>query len=401
LTSTPQRLDAATLGKIVFARFLEQPLATLERQVATMEASPAYADLCSTLECGILPGARLTEQPRPGSVLALGEVCLDSPTPALLYQRASFVREYRFDSSALEAHLRSRAPAGALSSAIHRMKLINSRNRLTHALVHELVALQSRFLYTRDPLDLIPMTQAELAQRLNRRANLSLRADAGRLSRLLKHLSLRSADGVLLPLSALLARSRQVHGHWIDHLIKQEQQWLLNGRIRAPLPDQALAEHLAEHHGIRLGRRTVATIRQQLAIPDWRERKLRKSYLAATEGFSPLLLLSRQALSALIPAQPGVYEIRASSETSLTGGPALTLPSTVLYIGSSGNLRKRLWNHQRGNTGNPQLLRYLAEFPVRVRFRVVASDWRILERELYRVHCETFGAPPPCNRMSP
>ena len=84
MTSTPQRLDAATLGKIVFARFLEQPLATLERQVATLEASPAYADLCSTLECGILPGARLTEQPRSGSVLALGEVCLDSPTPALL-----------------------------------------------------------------------------------------------------------------------------------------------------------------------------------------------------------------------------------------------------------------------------------------------------------------------------
>jgi len=123
--------------------------------------------------------------------------------------------------------------------------------------------------------------------------------------------------------------------------------------------------------------------------------------LAVTEGFSPLLLLTRQALSALIPAQPGVYEIRASSETSLTGGPALTLPSTVLYIGSSGNLRKRLWNHQRGNTGNPQLLRFLAEFPARVRFRVVGSDWRALERELYRVHCETFGAPPPCNRMSP
>ena len=37
----------------------------------------------------------------------------------------------------------------------------------------------------------------------------------------------------------------------------------------------------------------------------------------------------------------------------------------------------------------------------RVRFRVVSEGWRWVERELYRVFCETFGAPPLANRMSP
>lgn len=76
-------------------------------------------------------------------------------------------------------------------------------------------------------------------------------------------------------------------------------------------------------------------------------------------------------------------------------------PHSVVYIGSAGDLRKRLGDHLRGGSGNALLYRHIADGAARVRFRLISAGWRWAERELYRVFCETFGAPPLCNRMSP
>lgn len=73
----------------------------------------------------------------------------------------------------------------------------------------------------------------------------------------------------------------------------------------------------------------------------------------------------------------------------------------VVYIGSTRDLRKRLVDHLRGSSGNPRLAGCLADGVARVRFRMVHEGWREVERQLYRVFCEAFGAPPLCNRMSP
>ena len=76
-------------------------------------------------------------------------------------------------------------------------------------------------------------------------------------------------------------------------------------------------------------------------------------------------------------------------------------PHPVVYIGSTGDLRKRLGDHLRGNSGNTLLYRHITRGSVRIRFRLIREDWRSVERELYQVFCETFGSPPLCNRMSP
>jgi RNA polymerase sigma-54 factor len=399
-------LDAATLGKIVLARFLAMPLKAYDRCVAKIESSPHFSALGPWVESTDLPessvGGETANNPASSSQ-TLGEIRLSEGQPRFVYHKPSFVREYRFDEAEIERIRHSHGFPGELTATLHRLRLINSRNRLTHALIQALLDIQASYLTSGDPLALVPLPQAQLSKRLTERGNLPLVPDAGRLSRLIRGLSFKMPDGKTLPLNALFPNARQLHCHRLDFLIKREKTLILEGRIAHPLSDEAIAVALQQQYGVSLSRRSVAAIRHQLAIPDWRRRGDRKDYLVATEGFSPLLPLTSQALLTSVPPHSGVYEIRSTASREEFGVADQVSPerTRVVYIGSTRDLRKRLGDHLRGNSGNVHLSSYLAEGGAKVRFRVVSEDWRSLERQLYHAFCETFGAPPPCNRMSP
>ncbi len=399
-------LDAATLGKIVFARFLTLSLKTYERCVERIERSPhfrlikPYAEV-SSLNNAVLC-AQLSNRPS-GAPLALGEIRPSGDRPSFIYHRTAFVREYRFDEAEIERIKQAQGILPEMHSMLHRLRLVNSRNRLTHALMHSLIDLQAEYLMSGNPLDLAAMPQARLTRILAERAKLPMVADVSRVSRLVRGLAFKMPDGKIQPLTTLLPNERQLHCHRIDHLMKLEKTLILEGRIEHPLPDEAVASLLAQQYGVSITRRSVAAIRHHLAIPDWRRRAGRESYLSVAGGFSPLLPMTQQGVSAMIPSHSGVYEIHATSpceDTVMTDSQLSTERTQVVYIGSTRNLRKRLSDHLRGN-GSVLLFSALAEGGARVRYREVNEDWRLLERQLYHAFCETFGAPPPCNRMSP
>ena len=179
------------------------------------------------------------------------------------------------------------------------------------------------------------------------------------------------------------------------------------GLLQEPLTDEAIAAILERDHGLPLSRRTVTNIRHDLGIPDRRHRSHRMNYLVATAGFSALVPLTPQTLRIAVPAYPGVYEIRAAFASGLGGDEGWVEKRvrsegySAVYIGSARDLRKRLVDHLRGSSSNALLYRHIAEGVARVRFRPISEGWRRVERELYQVFCETFGAPPLCNRMSP
>ena len=207
-------------------------------------------------------------------------------------------------------------------------------------------------------------------------------------------------------LGKLFPKARQTHCHAISNVIAMERTSIAKGILADPLPDEAIAAVLARDHGIRVSRRTVANVRRDLAIPDSRRRGQRMNYLTTTAGFSTLLPLTLQTLCTEVPVHPGVYEIRASLCADRAGerqwDEQCALPHPhVIYIGSAGDLRKRLGDHLRGSSGNDLLYRHIAEGAAQVRFRLIREDWRSAERELYHVFCETFDSPPLCNRMSP
>ena len=396
----------------MLARFLELPLRAVDRLAAQVETSAGFAALHPWVTAGRLEGVRVAHDaadiPRIQISPLLGEVHEAGRGMVFLYHREAYAREYRFDEEGVD-RLMSRPDFPAeLAGVLRRLRLINTRNRLTHALMQAVLASQAAYLRCGQSLALLPLTQAAISARLRAESNLSVVADPGRISRLVRGLSIALPNGKAVPLNTLFPKPRQVHGHFVDRLIKAEKTWMAQGLLREPLTDEAIVAILKREHGISLLRRTVASIRHDLAIPNSRSRSQRMNYLVVTEGFSPLVPMTPQVLRTAVPAHPGVYEIRATAACQPGGeaegrpekGVALE-PHGVLYIGSAGDLRKRLGDHLRGSSDNALLYRHIADGAARVRFRLIGEGWRWVERELYRVFCETFGAPPPCNRMSP
>jgi RNA polymerase sigma-54 factor len=338
----------------------------------------------------------------------LGEIRETGMNLTFLYHRDSCTREYRFDEEGV-SYLMSRPDFPAEWTVIlRRLRLINTRNRLTHALMQAVLTSQAEYLRSGLGLALLPLTQAEISARLISGANLSVVADPGRISRLVRGLSIMLPNRKVVPLNTLFPKPRQVHCHFVDHVIKAEKVWMADRVLREPLTDKAIADILEREYSIRLLRRTVANIRHDLAIPDCRSRSHRTNYLAATVEFSTLVPLTHQVLRTAIPAHPGVYEIRAALCSPMSEAKegwleksAPLSPHGVVYIGSTGDLRKRLGDHLRGSSDNALLHNHVADGAARVRFRLVSEGWRLAERDLYRVFCETFGTPPLCNRMSP
>lgn len=406
------KIDANLLSKIVLARFLELPLRAFDRLVTRAESSDGFAALRHWVSVGQLGGAQVAHDAAAFSLVPaspiLGKIHEANRDLVFCYQRDSYVREYRFDEEGV-SHLMSCPDLhGELAGVLRSLRLINTRNRLTHALMQAVLASQAAYLRSGQVLALLPLPQAKISARLRSASDLSVVADAGRISRLVRGLSIVLPNGEAVPLGRLFPKPRQVHCHFVDHVIKREKAWMLEGVLWEPLTDEAIAAILKREYGIRLSRRTVVNIRHDLAIPDCRSRSQRMNYLVATEGFSTLLPLTPQALRTAVPAQPGVYEIRAAlgspvSEAKEEWFEKSAPPGShgVVYIGSTGDLRKRLGDHLRGSSDNVLLYTHLADGAARVRFRLLSEGWRWAERDLYRVFCETFGTPPLCNRMSP
>lgn len=369
------------------ARFLEAPLGRVRGLVREIEASSCFRSVEGLVQGGMVRDACVADcvQEAPG---VLGEVAKSGGRNGFLYHHAAYAREYVFDDDALARCVHASGEP-ALARLASRVRLVNTRNRLTYALVHAVLELQAEYFQSANPLALRPLSQALVSRALCRDPSFPLVADEGRVSRLVRNLSIRLPGGEDMSLQMFFPSARHRHCQFVAHVIKEERRGMVEGSLAKPFTDGEIAQAVERDFGILLLRRTVAYIRRDLGIPDHRERKKQGDYHAMASRFSTILPLSPEALRAWVPRCPGVYEIRA-------GG---SVPGTV-YIGSAGDLRKRLADHMRGSGDNVLLKRVVAE-GAGFRYRRVANEWRILEREVYRAYCKTYGTPPLCNRVSP
>lgn len=400
------KIEADLLGRIVLSRFLEMPLRALDNWVVKLESSAAFAELRASLVASRLNNTQLLPKPC-NSPSILGKFQEEGGNLALFYGRESFMREYLFDDQALAEYTSRNGLSKEQMAILSKSRLVNTRNRLTQALMKTILSSQTEYLRTGNNLSLLPLTQAQVSAKLISAGGLSMVADPGRISRLIRGLSVMLPDDQIVPLSKLFPKTRQIHCHAVSRVIETEKTSMAKEMLADPFSDEIIAAILAKDYGIHVSRRTVVNIRRDLAIPDSRKRGQRMNYLVATAEFSALLPLTLQTLRTQVPAHPGIYEVRLSpsydrgEEVDENGEEERITPHPVVYIGSTGDLRKRLGDHLRGNSGNIPLYRHIAKGAVRVRFRLIREDWRSVERDLYRVFCETFGSPPLCNRMSP
>jgi len=386
-----KKLAPDLLGKIVLARFLELPLRSYGHLVRRLDRETVPLQIAGEVSVGGLEKTRLTSNIVPDGK-TLGEIRWEGNTPELLYHSPSFIREYRLRDEIPERDPLEGADGKELRKTLHRLRLVNTRNRLTHALVQFIISTQTSYLRTGDPTLLLPLTQKQISEGLTTGGLYPDIADPSRISRLVRNIGIRDREGGrIIPLSELAPGSRGVCCHFVARVIKNEKLSMREDRIAAPLTDEEISERVSAEFGVRLSKRTVAYVRRELGIPAGRDRRAAEVYYEATAGFSPPMSFSLPILREVVPNAAGVYEIR-----SFIPG----VPEGVVYIGSSGNLRKRLAHHL-ACSGNNLRLREKISGGARFRYQVLKEGWRNAEREIYRTYCSTFGVPPECNRMSP
>lgn len=397
------KLSPELLGKLIFARFLELPLAQFERRAHHWESLPLFAQLCRKTDVGqpvavksLVGSAVVRDVP-----LSCGRVlgCIGHAGNGLtfLYRSEAFVRQYEVNPTALEAFVTEQpSQAAHVKKLIGRLRLVNTRNRLTDAMVRFLLEQQAEYIRTGDPVRLRPLTQTEVARRLQAECGIP-EADRTRISRLIRGLFIQLPWGQKLLLQSLCPTVRDVHRHLVSHLVRREQVLLVEGGLDVPLTDAELAHWVGAQFGQRVSRRAVAYIRRQLGVPSYRERMAGSGYLAATSGFSPLLPFTMATVQVSVGPEPGVYEVHRAGISPGDGSEA----GAVIYVGSTANLRKRLLDHLRGDNSNGLLQEQLRTGGLNFRFRAVPERWRDMERVVYHAYCQTFGKPPECNRMRP
>lgn len=380
-------------GKILLARFLGLSLKRFDAYVKAVDADPGWTRLSGFVEIGRLKGSNLANPLDKGSVV-FGEIISNGFYPIFLYHAPSFVREYRFDEDNAWHFLRDGGGNEDLRKLVRRLRLINTRNRTAHALIGFLLRYQTRYFQTADPIDLKPLTLAEIVKGLDEEKDIDVhrhRFDPTRISRLLKSFPVLFPNGRVRGLSDLCPGSKEICCHFVDRVIKSEKSLILEGSINGPLSDDDVAGRVESLFGARISRRTVSHIRRELGIPIGKNRAGGRTYHEATADFSPPIVLTSKNVRTHVPDEAGVYEIR-----SFVPG----LPEEIVYIGSAGNLRKRLTYHLYATFGNPCLRGRISE-GVRFRYRIFREEWRTAEREIYRAFLATYGKSPECNRVSP
>lgn len=202
-------MDARLLGKIVVARFLEAPLGRVRGLVREIESSSCFHSIGGLVQGGMVRGACVADsaEEAPG---ILGEVAKLGSHTGFLYHDAAYAREYVFDEDTLARHVLAKGDP-ALARLASRLRLVNTRNRLTHALVRTVLDMQAEYLESGSPLTLRPFSQAQVSATLCRDRSFSTVADEGRVSRLVRNFAIRLPGGEDISLQTLLPSRR--HGH--------------------------------------------------------------------------------------------------------------------------------------------------------------------------------------------
>lgn len=189
------KVESTLLSKIVLARFLMLPLRTFDRLVTKTESSTWFSALRPWVSVRQVTGAQVAPDAvdsLPNQVAAtLGAVHEVGRNLIFLYQRDSSVREYRFDEEGVTRLMSSPDFSVELGNVLHRLRLINTRNRLTHALMQAVLVSQAAYFRSGQALTLLPLAQAALSAQLRLTSNLSVVADTGRISRLVRGLCWR------------------------------------------------------------------------------------------------------------------------------------------------------------------------------------------------------------------
>ena len=397
----PDKDQAELIGKIILARFLQSPLKRFERFIEEAEADPLFKAL---FESGLivtrgLPGAGTVEHPGRISQHTIGVVRPVPRTPSskngpdftIHYRHPSFGREYLFNG---KPHL---PVSSEVETLTRKLRLITTRNRITHEVIHGISSYQRDYFFSDSPLDLRPLSLTYLSRTIGASQGGDTVIDPSRISRLINGISIITPSGKERPLKFFFPTGRDIHRRFVCKIVNEERRSLVSGEIKRPFSDEEIKEKLIREYNLTITRRQVAFCRRELGIPNLYQRAENNRYPPGWAGFSGLYPLCTASVQENAPAGPGIYELGLKrAEIEYPQGI-----SHLFYIGSAKNIRERLKEHLRPGTRNGGIKKYLEEHACFFRHILFNNNRHEKEKELYSSFMAIFGAPPLCNKISP
>ena len=409
MTEDPSR--ARLIGIVILTRFLKLPLIRYEAAIEKVEGSPLFTELRPAISARPLPRARVLE---PGTILtpnAIGQLEKGEDGFYVSYRHPGLAREYLLDEGKIRRWRQRQASSSedeaGIKRLIRKLRLINTRNRLTHMILMGIAEHQGAYLASGDVQYLRPLSQVALADWMRGEVQRGSRflspgsklelVESSMISRLTRNMSVLSPQGQEIPLRDLLASTRDVHKRLIETILEEEKEQIRRGVIGRAYTDEEIKEKLEEQYGVSISRRTVSACRREMRIPSSYTRNSNHMYPPRLVRFSFHYPLNMAAVKANAPEAPGVYEI-SLAETKIDYP---LCPSGVVYIGSAKNLRKRLSDHLRPGSKNGDLKTLLDSHRAVFRYIVKHRGARAEEKRLCQCFTLAHGSLPRCNRIRP
>ncbi|MBC8264159.1 MAG: hypothetical protein H8E47_08570 [Anaerolineales bacterium] len=442
MADAPSR--ARLIGVIILARFLKLPLTRYEAVIEKVKGSPMFTQLwpdvisvnlfpraqepesptCWGLsrrtpnKLGIptlwpreIPNSQALESARPPPPNAIGLLREDQLGFYVSYRHAGLAREYVIDEGKMshwrQGHMLSASDEAEIQTLRRQLRLINTRNRLTHVILMGIAEHQAAYLASGDALRLRPLSQVALAEWIRREAQGDNRflppgsklefVDHSMISRLTRGISVLSPQGQDIPLRDFFPSTRDVHKRLIEAILDEEKEQIRRGDIERAYTDEEIKERLKERFGVSISRRTVTACRQDMRTPSSYTRNSNRTYPPKLAHFSFHYPLNVASVKANAPEVSGVYEISlAEVEVDYP-----LCSSGVVYIGHAKNLRKRLRDHLGPNSKNGDLTTLLRHRRAVFRYIVKQRGIRAEEKVLCQCFISAHGSLPRCNRIRP
>lgn len=422
------------VGRIIFANLLELTLEKYKNFIQAVEESLFLEKL--EIKDERLSRGKISDKAKEALSKAVAEIVKIPPKPhfksplsqgrvggifSIRYTYDGFNKVYFFRDKSFKIGDNS-----CSAKLKYKLRRISSRNELTHRIIKGIIEHQNRFLSTGDPIDLAPFSRVQLASWINGRQKSEVRNQKTEtrqkskchsglvsepvchltsdicntwISRLVNGLSLITPSGEERVLKSFFPTQRDINKRFIKKFLDKESEDIESGKIKKPLTDNQIKAEAESEYGLKISRHSVGLCRKDMGIPPAKRRLSGYKYPPLSANFSALYPLTAESVQSNAPASSGIYEFRLKGkEIEYPGGKA-----NVIYIGSAKNIKKRLKEHLRVNNRNGHIRDFLKKYECSFRYIQLSAPHFLKEEErrLYRLFVATYGAPPPCNRVSP
>jgi len=211
-------LRPEVIGRIILARFLSFSLKPYENKIDNVKNSRIFRALFpDIITFKMFPRADASCDKAGFMKNTLGRIEKDGKSFSIRYRSPGLAGEYLFDGKKLGSLTGRGNFASFRKDEIdlldRKLRLVSTRNRITHMTLLGIIDHQAAYLGSRDPLKLVPLSRMKISRWIRDHGYQSI--DNSMISRVVHDLCVLTPDGKPVPLRDFFPSSRDICKRYI------------------------------------------------------------------------------------------------------------------------------------------------------------------------------------------